>query len=217
MEQLWAEEFAHPSYKWIEQRQYLNNLQGWRISAFPGGIGFSLHNCSPEKGIRVEFCTEREDGTTETYLCDAYYCGEWGGGWQKWQADSLPLFPYESLHGCIRSMRFRYNLVKDGTAIPSRYAYRFAILDDFHRGHVSLDHFKPMQIQEGIRRSGIPGRQTVQAAYDAMNAENGANSIMPLFTRGNVGGEAHPLRALHRAIDRVITRKEADPPGDHYI
>ena len=57
-----AEEFAQPSYKWIGERHFVDNLQGWRISLFPGGIGFSFFNYSDEKALRVQLSVAREDG-----------------------------------------------------------------------------------------------------------------------------------------------------------
>ena len=48
-----AEEFAQPSYKWLGERYFIENLQGWRVSIFPGGIGFSLYNYSDQEALRV--------------------------------------------------------------------------------------------------------------------------------------------------------------------
>ena len=138
---VWAEDFATPSYKWIGERRLVENLQGWRISLFAGGIGFSFFDYAFEKALRVHLVVEREDGATEYFLTDAYYCGEWGGLWQKWQTHRLPLFPYEGVHGRMKSMRFSYAVLKDGIVIPSRFLYRFAALEDFHRGRLSLDDF----------------------------------------------------------------------------
>lgn len=87
-----AEEFAHPSYKWIGERRFVTNTQNWHISNIPGGIGFSFYNYSNEKALKVVLKVYREDGAAEFYIVDTYYCGEWGDNWQKWQTHRLPLF-----------------------------------------------------------------------------------------------------------------------------
>jgi hypothetical protein len=136
-----AEKFAQPSYKWIGERRLVTNLQGWRISLFPGGIGFSFYNYSNEKELRVRLSVKREDGVEEYYLLDAYYCGEWGGPYQKWQTHRLPLFPYEGLHGRVQAVTFSYSIWRGDRILPSQYEYRFAGLEDFHKGFVGKDDF----------------------------------------------------------------------------
>jgi hypothetical protein len=214
-----AEEFAQPSYKWIGGRHLVDNLQGWRISLFVGGIGFSFFNYSNEKGLRVELALTREDGAVEYYLSDAYYCGEWGGGWQKWQTDRLPLFPYEGLHGLVESVRFSYSILKDDAVIPSRYEYRFASLGDFYRGHLRIDDFQdPAFKRERDGRILRAGGEIIQGAYDRLNRDAyGALVMTPFFTRGDTGRRDHPVHEIHRAIDRVIERARRDPGQGHSI
>ncbi len=207
-----AEEFAQPSYKWIGERHFVENLQGWNISLFPGGIGFSFFNYSDEKALRVELSVGREDGVTEYYLSDAYYCGEWGGGWHKWQTHRLPLFPYEGLHGLMTSMTFAYSILKDSVIIPSRYRYRFATLDDFYRGWLSTDDFHDPAIKaENVEPIETADASLFQAAYERLNAPETDRFITPLFTRGDTGSPGHPIHEIHRAIDRVIGRKADEP------
>ena len=204
-----AEDLARPSYKWIWERLFVRNLQGWSISLFPGGIGFSVFDYSPEKALRVCLSVEREDGATEPYLADAYYVGEWGGGFQKWQTRPLPVFPYEGLHGLARAVTFSYSVLKDGLAIPSRFRYRFAALEDFYRGRLAIDDFEdPAFRRENDEPVAAAGDAAAQEAYDRMNARPDGFSLTPLFTRGNQGRPDHPVRAVHAAIDRVI--EEAD-------
>ncbi len=216
-----AEEFAQPAYKWIGERHLVENLQGWNISLFPGGIGFSLFNYSDDKALRVELSVKREDGVTEFYLSDAYYCGEWGGGWQKWQTHRLPLFPYEGLHGRMTAMTFSYSILKDGVIISSLYRYRFATLDDFHRGRLSLDDFhdpalKTENDDEAAETAEAP---LFHAAYERLNAMQQDGFITPFFTRGNTGSPGHPIHEIHRAIDRVVERKRNEPwrPASIYL
>jgi hypothetical protein len=71
-----AEQFARPSYKWIGERKLVTNIQNWRISNYPGGIGFSFFNYADEKALKVILKVCREDGCCERFLLDAYYCGE---------------------------------------------------------------------------------------------------------------------------------------------
>lgn len=212
-----AEEFVQPSYKWIGARQFIDNHQGWHISLFPGGIGFSLLNYAPEKALRVRLTVVREDNVEEAYLSDAYYCGEWGGGWQKWQTHRLPLFPYEGLHGRARHMTFSYSILKDGLVIPSKYRYPFATLDDFYAGRLSVDDFKdPARLLPNDDPVICDNADNYACAHRAVN--NGdSRSVAAFFTRGNAWAEGHPLREIHRAIDRVIERKAKDPGGRHYI
>lgn len=196
----------------------MENLQQWRISLFPGGIGFSFYNYSNEKALRVKLTAVREDGITEDYLSNAYYCGEWGGGWQKWQTHRLPLFPYESLHGRITHMIFSYSVLKDDTVIPSRYHYRFATLEDFHKGWVSPDDFHDpcFKTENGELPTWSEGN-LFQHAYERLNGEERRNVFIPLFTRGDTWRQEHPVSAIHEAIDTVIARKEEDPAGHHSI
>ena len=208
----WAEEFAQPSYKWIGGRHFVENLQNWRISLFPGGIGFSFFNYSNEKALRVELSVHREDGATEFYLSDAYYCGEWGGPWQKWQTNRLPLFPFEGLHGRATRMAFSYGILKDGAIIPSRFRYRFAILEDFYRGSLSLEDFRdPAVMTENDEPVAKTDDSIFQAAYERLNGPENDGCVAPLFTRGDAGSPGHPIREIHRAIDAVIERKRNEP------
>ena len=207
-----AEDFAQPSYKWIGERHFVRNLQGWRISLFPAGVGFSVRSYSDDKALRVCLSVEREDGVTEFYLSEAYYVGEWGGGFQKWQTRLLPLFPYEGLHGLARAVTFSYSVLKDGVVIPSRYRYRFATLDDFYRGHLSLDDFQdPVYRRENDERPATAEDALAQEAYERLNAAGEGLSLTPLFTRGNESRADHPVREIHRAIDRVIERARREP------
>ena len=207
-----AEEFAQPSYKWIGERHFVENLQGWNISLFPGGIGFSFFNYSDEKALRVQLSVEREDGAAEFYLSDAYYCGEWGGGRQKWQTHRLPLFPYEGLHGPMTCMTFSYSILKDGVIIPSRYHYRFATLDDFYRGRLGFDDFHDPAIKtENDEPIAMADAPLFQAAYERLNAPETDRFITPFFTRGNTGRAEHPIHEIHRAIDLVVGRKRSEP------
>ncbi len=212
LETKWAEEFAQPSYKWIGARHFVDNLQSWRISLFPGGIGFSFFDYSNEKALRVELSVHREDGTTEFYLSDAYHCGEWGGPWQKWQTHSLPLFPYEGLHGRMTRMLFSYGILKDGVVIPSRFRYRFASREDFYRGALALDDFRdPAFMTENDELPAWTDDSLVQAAYDRLNSPEDGPLVSPFFTRGNTGSPFHPIHEIHRAIDTVIERKRKVP------
>jgi phosphatidylserine/phosphatidylglycerophosphate/cardiolipin synthase-like enzyme len=214
----WAEEFARPSYKWIGERCLVDNLQGWRISLFPGGIGFSLFTYGSEPALRVRLSVEREDGATEFYLADAYYCGEWGGPWQKWQTHRLPLFPYEGVHGRMRSMVFSYGILKEGWIIPSRFHYRFAALEDFYRGRLNPGDFDdPLFKRENEEAPVVPEDALFQQAYEVLNRAGGVEGATPLFTRGDTGRPDHPVREIHRAIDRVIARSREEPWRTHSI
>jgi len=213
-----AEEFAQPSYKWIGERRFVENLQGWRISIFPGGIGFSFYNYSNDKELRVRLNVKREDGVRELYLSDAYYCGEWGGPWQKWQTHRLPLFPYEGLHGRAEYVTFSYSIWKDESVIPSRYEYRFATLVDFYRGFVSIDDFHDPAFKSDNDESPLPrSANSLQEAYDRLNLLHDSHHMTPAFTRGDTSRPEHPVHAIHMAVDRVIERKREDPSGSHHI
>ncbi len=218
MERATAEQFAYPSYKWIGPRGFVKNRHGRSISIFSGGIGFSFYDYANEKALRVRLSVVREDGARESYLCDAYYCGEWGAGWQKWQADTLPLFPYEALHGRARHMIFSYNIVKDNLAIPSRYEYRFAALEDFYNGFLCPDDFDdPCLKRENDESISVLDNEALQNAYEEMNRPGNNARIMPFFTRGNPARAGHPLQEIHREIDRVIARKEDRPASPRHI
>ena len=213
-----AEEFAEPSYKWIGERRFVENLQGWRISIFPGGIGFSFYNYADEKALRVKLCVEREDGVREFYLSDAYYCGEWGGSWQKWQTHRLPLLPYEGLHGRVRHITFSYSIWREGWVIPSRHRYRFATLDDFHRGSVSPDDFHdPALKADNDEAPSFCDEALFQEAYEKVNRMENRHYMTPAFTRGDIARPEHPVHAIHMAVERVIERKREDPYGSHHI
>lgn len=217
-----AEELAQPSYKWFGERRFVVNAQGWRISLFVGGVGFSFYDCSDRKGLRVVLRLTREDGARELYLTDAGYCGEWGGPWQKWQTARLPLFPYESLHGPVKDITFSYSVLRDGEVIPSRYKYRFATLEDFHRGHTGLDDFHDPALksenEEYLLETDEAGyRAGYRAAYERLNTRGGLRNLTPFFTRGDAGRPDHPIHAVHMAIDRVIERRTEDPGGRHTI
>ncbi|MBF0517644.1 MAG: hypothetical protein HQK97_11120 [Nitrospirae bacterium] len=134
MEKEFAEKYCHPSYKWIGGRRFVQNVQNWTISNFPGGIGFAFEDYAHDKALRVVLKVFREDNAVEYYLMNAYHSGHWGDNWQKWQTHQLPLFPYEGKHGRITHMKFSYLIHKNGVSIPSQYDYKFAGLDDFHRG-----------------------------------------------------------------------------------
>lgn len=211
-----AEEFAWPSYKWIGGRRFVTNQQGWKISNFAGGIGFSFYNFSNNKALRVLFEVWREDGACETYLLDAYYCGEWGDNWQKWQSHRLPLFPYESLHGRAIHMTFSYSVIGDLKAVPSRYHYRFAVLEDFDRGYVSASDFDDPYLKRETQ--ALPRTLAVRRAQEALDRLKVSEpAIRSLFTRGNTWSPDHPVHELHRQIDRVIERARKDPNRRHYI
>ena len=218
MAEAFAEEFAQPSYKWIGERRFVENLQGWRISMFPGGIGFSFHNYSNDKELRVRLRVKREDGVRELYLSDAYYCGEWGGPWQKWQTHRLPLFPYESLHGRAEYVTFSYSIWRDECVVPSRYEYRFATLVDFYRGFVSIDDFHDPSFKTDNDESPFPrSTGSLQEAYDRLNLLHDSHHMTPAFTRGDTSRPEHPVHAIHMAVHRVIERKREDPSESHHI
>jgi phosphatidylserine/phosphatidylglycerophosphate/cardiolipin synthase-like enzyme len=213
-----AEDFARPSYKWLGERRFLENARGWRVSLFPGGIGFSFFNYSDHKNLRVTLRIAREDGVIESYLVDAYYCGEWGGPWQKWQASTLPLFPYESLHGQARHVTFSYAVLRDAAIVPSRFQYRFATLEDFHRGWLSPDDFEdPSYKIENEEPLSQNCEADCHEAYERLNGTGSFRRMTPFFTRGDTGRANHPVHAIHMAIDRVVERKLEDPDGDHAI
>jgi hypothetical protein len=213
-----AEDFAHPSYKWIGERRIVTNMQNWRISNFLGGIGFSFYNYSDKKALKVVLKVYREDGVCEFYIIDTYYCGEWGDNLQKWQTHQLPLFPYESCHGRIKYIKFSYIIHKDGKSIPSKYDYKFAILDDFHRGWADLSDFHDLYFKtENNYTTYELNREEIQHALYRINNEYNDLLIRPSFTRGNTWGPAHPIHEIHRHIDRVIEKKKNDPKDRHFI
>ncbi len=213
-----AEHYAIPSYKWIGERRFVSNLQSWQISNFPGGIGFSFYDYSPEKALKIILKVCREDGVCEFFIIDTYHCGEWGEKWQKWQTHRLPLFPYESCHGRITHITFSYVIHKDGRSIPSQYDYKFASLDDFHRGWIEKDdfhdpHFKRKNNYVTYELKG----KKIQEALERINNEYDDLPIRSVFTRGNASDPAHPIHEIHRHIDWVIKRKGRDPKGRHFI
>jgi hypothetical protein len=211
----YAEDLAKPSYKWIGERFSVATRTGGRISMCPGGLGFSFFDCPGKRSLRITLRVLREDGATESYLLETHYIGEWGGGWQKWQTDRLPLFPYESLHGAVTGISFSYSVVTDGAPLPSRYQYRFATLGDFYEGRLSPDDFDdPLFRRDNDEIVGAALRQDrLQEAYERLNYPERQGSVVPFFTRGDPGGPGHPVREIHRAIDRVIGRKGRDPRG----
>lgn len=213
-----AEEFARPSYKWIGPKRLVTNAQNWLVSNYPGGIGFSFFSYSPDKALLVLLKGYREDGSIERFLLHAYNCGKWGGGWEKWQTHRLPLFPYESLHGRVTHYTFSYVIHKDGRSVPSRFEYKFAVLEDFYREWVEKDDFDdPRFLRDNDYRTyEVDGEQAAQA----LRRINGSGSdlpIRPYFTRGNTGDPDHPVHEIHRQIDRVIERKRRDPHERHFI
>lgn len=213
-----AEQFVHPSYKWIGERRFVANMQNWRISNFPGGIGFSFYDYSPDKALKVVLKTYREDGCSEMFIIDTYCCGEWGGGWQKWQTHQLPLFPYESCHGKITHIAFSYLIHKDGRSIPSQYNYRFAGLDDFYRGWVDSDNFDDPYFKTANDYSTYElNQKEIQQALHRINYRYNDLPVSPFFTRGNTWDPGHPIHEIHRRIDWVIERKLKDPEGRHFI
>jgi hypothetical protein len=213
-----AEQFAHPSYKWIGERKLITNIQNWRISNYPGGIGFSFYNYADEKALKVILKVFREDGCCERFLLDAYYCSEWGENWQKWQTHQLPLFPYESCHGRISRILFSYLIHKDGRSIPSRHDYKFATLDDFHRGWIDNSDFHDPYFKTGNDYATFElDHRKVRDALVRINTASKDLPVLPFFTRGDTGNPEHPLHEIHRQIDRVIACKKSDPEGRHFI
>ncbi|MBV6340805.1 MAG: phosphatidylserine/phosphatidylglycerophosphate/cardiolipin synthase family protein [Candidatus Magnetobacterium sp. LHC-1] len=213
-----AEEYCHPSYKWIGQRRFVTNVQGWNISNFPGGIGFSFCDCGPGMALKVLLTVFRKDGICEYYLMDAYHNGHFGDNWQKWQTHQLPLFPYEGLHGHAENIKFSYIIHKDGRSIPSYYEYKFASIHDFHKGRVENSDFHDsyFKIPNPYRTFEVE-RTEVQDALDRINTLYGDLPVRPFFTRGNTWNTDHPIHEIHKHIDWVIERKKADPEGRHYI
>ncbi|MBF0487828.1 MAG: phosphatidylserine/phosphatidylglycerophosphate/cardiolipin synthase family protein [Nitrospirae bacterium] len=218
MEKGFAEQYCHPSYKWIGGRRFVNNVQNWKISNFPGGIGFAFENYAHDKALRVVLKVFREDGVVEYYLMNAYQCGHWGDNWQKWQTHQLPLFPYEGLHGQITHIKFSYIIHKDGVSIPSQYDYKFAGLDDFHRGCIDTGDFNdPYFNTINTYQTYELNHADVQNALNTINFDYDHLPIRPYFTRGNTWSAEHPIHELHGHIDWVIKRKEEDNSGRHYI
>ncbi|MBF0458218.1 MAG: hypothetical protein HQK99_10025 [Nitrospirae bacterium] len=218
MEKVFAEQYCHPSYKWIGGRRFVNNAQNWKISNFPGGIGFAFEDYAADKALRVVLKVFREDNAVEYYLMNADHCGHWGDNWQKWQTNQLPLFPYEGLHGRITHIKFSYVIHKDGVSIPSQYDYKFAVLDDFHRGYIDIGDFNAPDFNTiNTYQTCELNRQDVQNALNRINFDYEHLPIRPYFTRGNTWSDDHPIHELHRHIDWVIKRKEEDMSGRHYI
>lgn len=213
-----AEDFALPSYKWIGERRIVSNMQNWQISNYPGGIGFSFYNYSDKKALKVVLKVYREEGICEVFIIDTYYCGEWGDNWQKWQTHQLPLFPYESSHGRIKYITFSYIIHKAGRSIPSRYDYKFATLDEFHRGRIDPDDFHDPSFKTENQyrtREVDPGK--TRRALVRINNEYNDLPVRPFFTRGNTWDPAHPIHEIHRHIDWVIERKKNNPRSRHFI
>ncbi len=206
----YAEEHALPSYKWIGERRGVRNQHGNAITHFPGGVGFSVRGCLPDKSVRVLFSIAREDGTREMYLLDAYYVDQWGGGWEKWQTHRLPLFPYDGPHGRAVSMSFSYSIRRDGGVVPSRYEYFFGSLDDFDRGRVEPSDFD-LRKEENTTGERVEARAAeVEAALGRINDSFSPDAVRPFFTRGDTGRSDHPLREIHLQLDRVIETKLRD-------
>jgi hypothetical protein len=213
-----AEQFAHPAYKWIGERRFVTNMQNWRISNFPGGIGFSFRTYAGGRTLKVVLKAYREDGSCERFLINTYYCGEWRDDLQKWQTHQLPLFPYESCHGRITHITFSYLIHKDGRSIPSHHDYKFATLDDFHRGWTEQGDFHdPYFMTENTYITYELKQGDVQHALDRINTAYKDLPFRPFFTRGNTSNPEHPVHEIHRQIDRVIGRKQHDPHGRHDI
>ncbi|MCI4624809.1 MAG: phospholipase D-like domain-containing protein [Candidatus Magnetoovum sp. WYHC-5] len=214
----YAEEYCHPSYKWIGHRRSVKNIQQWEISNFAGGIGFAFNNYADHKALRVILKVYREDGVCEQYIMDGYCCGEWSDNWQKWQVHQLPLFPYEGLHGLAHNMKFSYIIHKDGKSIPSKYNYKFASLPEFQKGSIPNDDFHDSYFKDlNDFKCTEMDQKTVQDALVKINTEYNDLPIRPFFTRGNTWEPDHPIHEIHKMIDWVIDRKEKDPKGRHYI
>lgn len=213
-----AENFASPLWKWIGQRRFVTNMQNWRISNYPGGIGFSFR-CYPGKmALKVLLKIYREDGSAEFFLADAYKTEGMEGDRQKWQTHQLPLFPYESCHGCITHIAFSYLIHKDGKSLHSRYNYKFAGLDDFQRGRTESDDFDDQFFKtENYYTTTELAQKDIQKALDNINRRRKGLPIRPFFTRGNTWAPDHPVHEIHRLIDKVIERKKQDPEGRHFI
>jgi hypothetical protein len=215
---IFAEKYALPSYKWISGRRYVKNMQNWTISNFPGGIGFSLYDYADDKALKVFLNLHREDGVCEHFLIDTYCCGEWGDGRQKWQTHQLPLFPYEGLHGRITHITFSYIIHMDGRSIPSRLNYKFAALEDFHRGWTEQNDFSEYDPEkDNTFRTYELEEKMIKPALDRINFEYAELPIRAFFTRGNTDNPSHPMHEIHRQIDNVIKRQDEDPQGRHYI
>ncbi|RMD52502.1 MAG: hypothetical protein D6828_05645, partial [Nitrospirae bacterium] len=213
-----AEQYAHPSYKWIGKKRIVRNMQNWSISNFPGGIGFAFYNYSDKKALKVLLKVYREDDTCELYLTDTYYCGEFGNNWQKWQTHRLPLFPYESCHGNITYITFSYIIHKDGISIPSYQEYKFATKEDFERGWVNDDDFHdPYYKRENRYRTYELSHEVLQQSIERINKEYRDLPLYPVFTRGDINSPFHPVNEIHKHIGWVIDRKRRDPNGRHYI
>jgi phosphatidylserine/phosphatidylglycerophosphate/cardiolipin synthase-like enzyme len=215
----YAEEYAQPSYKWIGQRRYVTNIKNWAISNFPGGIGFSLFNYEDGKALKVILKIFREDGACERYILDTYYCGEFGDNWQKWQTHKLPLFPYESCHGCVTFIKFSYVIHKNGKSVPSYYDYKFAGKHEFDQGWIYSDDFHDTFFKtENDYVAYEFDQQEVQRAYDRINAPTlNMPTIYPIFTRGDVHSVYHPVNEIHTHIDWTIEQNKDNPDKRHSI
>ena len=213
-----AEQYAHPSYKWIGEKRIVTNVQNWKITNMPGGLGFAFYNYSNEKALKILFKIYRDDGVSENYLLDTYYCGEYGDNWQKWQTHQLPIFPYESCHGGITHIKFSYSIHKDGKSIPSYHDYKFADKEDIERGWLRNDDFHEPAFK-GVNdyRTYELDRYDIQEALNQINEGYDELPIYSIFTRGNVHSPFHPIHEIHKSIDWVIGRKLRDYDGLHYI
>jgi len=213
-----AEQYAHPSYKWIGEKRTVINMQNWQITNVPGGLGFAFYNYSNDKALKVLLKIYRDDGVCEYFLLDTYYCDEYGDNWQKWQTHQLPLFPYESSHGGITHIKFSYLVHKDGKSIPSYHDYKFANKDDLERGWLKNDDFyDPAFKTVNDYRTYELDWYAVQNALNRINGEYDELPVYPIFTRGNVHSSFHPIHEIHKSIDWVIERKLRDIDGWHYI
>ena len=212
-----GEEIASPAYRWLGERRWVKNLQGNEITNIAGGIGFSVQNYAHEKLLKVRLCVERQDGAAEYYLTDAYYCGQWDDGREKWQTHRLPLFPFESCHGPVTRVTFSYSVGNGTWSLSSRYSYLFATIEDFRKGHVEgqIERSGP----EAKHAGAIPPPDSgmLRAALTGINRENQLSFVRPYFTRGQTQRPEHPVHEIHRCIDRVIERRWREPERPHYI
>lgn len=127
-------------------------------------------------------------------------------------------FLYESCHGRIKYIIFSYIIHKDGRSIPSKYDYKLATLNDFHKGWIDLSDFHdPYFKTENTYSTYELNQEELQQALKRINNEYDSLPIRPFFTRGNTWDPGHPIHEIHRHIDRVIERKRNDRKGRHYI
>ncbi len=188
------------------------------IINYPGGIGFCVEHYSYHKKLIVILNIDREDGSTEHYIADAHYIEHLYENYEKWQTDKLPLYPYDSPYGKVTGISFSFIIHKDMRELPSIYVYKYASLEDFHRGHINIDDFRdPAFIKYNHFNTSHPYAETVQLALKEINTSREKLPIKPFFTRGNPDEPAHPVHEIHRLIDFVIERKRHDPYGRHYI